>query len=123
MRQENYTAFINGKLTPIHAMEDMITSVGSGLYAYMVMLRISGRESEATFFEDIRNRIFAIRSKIYTSTEETLKSISEEMRIIYAELSVAETFIRIHKPEEATILQSPVNEACGLIRYIKDFKA
>jgi hypothetical protein len=123
MNQDDYTAFRNGKLTNVRAMQSMITEVGSGLYAYMVMLAIAGRLKESAFYENIRNQVFDIRSKLGEhTTQEGLDDLSNRMRSVYTELETARLFLSAHnKPDEVVILQSVTNTACGLIYTIKHF--
>lgn len=123
MTHDDYMAIRRGKFAPIHAMHSMITTVGAGVYTYMVMLANLGRERESNFFSDIRERAFAIRSKIGAdTTQEGLNELSNEMMSIYRDLNTAYIYLQAHKPEEATILQSVTNTACGLVYNIKHFR-
>jgi hypothetical protein len=123
MNHDDYMALKRGKLTIIRGMESMITEVGSGVYTYMVMLSNAGRDQEAGFFGDIRERVFSIRSKIAEdTTQEGLDQLSNEMMGIYRDLNTAYIYLPAHKPEEACILQSVSNTACGLVYNIKHFK-
>lgn len=123
MNQEDYTAFRGGKLTKEHAMRSMITTIGGGLYTYMVMLENADRVGEAAFYKDIRTRVFDIRAHIqHDVTAAVLERLSNEMRCIYAELETARVFLSAHKPNEVCILQSVTNDACGLIYTIKHFR-
>jgi len=123
MNHDDYMAFKRGKLTIIRGMESMITEVGSGVYAYMVMLSNAGRAQEAGFFGDIRERTFAIRSKVSEgNTQEEWNYLSNEMMSIYRDLNTAYIYLQAHKPEEACILQSVSNMAGVLVYNIKHFK-
>jgi hypothetical protein len=122
MNQDDYNAFRNGKLTNVRAMQSMITEVGSGLYTYMVMLSLAGRLKEAVFYENIRTQVFDIRSNLGEhTTQDGLDDLSNRMRSIYTELETARLFLSAHKSDEAVILQSATNTACGLIYTIKHF--
>ena len=122
MNYDDYTAFRKGTFTKEGAMRSMITEVGAGLYTYMVMLELADRTKESGFYENIRKRVFDIRSQITNeSTQGGLDDLSSEMRNIYTELETARTFLIAHKPKEACILQSVTNTACGLIHTIKHF--
>ena len=123
MNHDDYTAFRKGKLTDVRALQSMITEVAAGLYAYMVMLELADRLKESVFYENIRKRVFDIRSQITDeSTQGGLDDLSNEMRNIYTELETARTFLIAHKPMEACILQSVTNTACGLTHTIKHFR-
>lgn len=121
MNQEDYTAFLKGKFTVERAMESMITEIGSGVYAYMVMLGNAGREHESKFYEEIRKEVFDIRSKV--SEEGTdFAELSTRMRVVAEKLRTAEIFLWAHKPQEAGLLQSVTNESLGLVWKLKEFK-
>lgn len=123
MYQEDYYAFRKGKLTAVRALEGMITNVARGVFAYMVMLTNLGRGEESKFLECIRTKVFDIRAKIGDdTTQEGLDELANDMKGIYYELNTAYLFLRAHKPDEAIILQSVTNDACGLIYVIKHFK-
>jgi len=123
MNHDDYMALKRGELTIERGMESMITTVASGVYTYMVMLNIAGRAQEAGFFGDIRERAFAIRSKVSVgNTQEECNYLSNEMMSIYRDLNTAYIYLQALKPEEACILQSVTNTACGLVYTLKHFK-
>ena len=122
MNQDDYIAFRNGKLTHARVLQSMITTVGSALYAYRVMLEIAGRTQESALYESIRRRVFDIREQIKDDTSQAeLDDLSNKMQCIYRELDTAETFLTHHAPGEAGILRSVTNDACGLVHTIKHF--
>ena len=121
MNQEDYISFLKGKLTVERAMESMITEIGSGVYAYMVMLGNAGREHESEFYEDIRKEVFDIRSKV-SEPGTDFAELSNRMRVVAEKLRTAEIFLWAHKPQEAGLLQSVANESLGLIWKLKEFK-
>lgn len=122
MNHDDYLALRRGKLQHYRGLQSILTGVGAGLYSYMVMLGLAGRTYEEEFYKDIRNRVFEVRDQIqHDSTQETFDRLSEDMRAIYSELNTAYTFLKAHKPEEATILQSVTNTANGLIHDIRTF--
>src|SRR5690606_26110867 len=102
-------------------MESMITEIGSGVYAYMVMLGNAGREHESKFYEDIRKEVFDIRSKV-SEPGTDFAELSNRMRVVAEKLRTAEIFLWAHKPQEAGLLQSVANESLGLIWKLKEFK-
>lgn len=123
MNHDDYIALRKGKLVPLSGIRSMITDVGAGVYAYMVMLGISERLYESKFYEDIRTRVFDIRDQITNDiTQEVLDQLSSDMKMVYHDLNTAYTFLLAHKPDESSILQSVINTACGLIHNIKHFK-
>jgi hypothetical protein len=123
MFQDDYNAFRKGKLTNERALQSMLTDVAARLYAYAVMLDILDRNTEAKFFEDIRTKLFDIRSKVGAdTTQEGFDELSNDMNGIYQELNTAYIYLHAHKPDEATILQSTANAACGLVFTIKHFR-
>jgi len=122
MNHDDYNALRQGKLSILHGLKSMIGSVGAGVYTYMVMLNTLGREKEASFFSDIRDRVFQIRDRIANdTTQEGLDKLSNEMTIVYHGLNTAYIYLQAHKPEESAVLQSVTNTACGLIYNIKHF--
>lgn len=121
MKHDDYNAFLKGKLTVERAMESMITEIGSGVYAYMVMLSNAGREHESKFYEEVRKEVFDIRSKV-SEPDTDFADLSNRMRIVAEKLRTAEFFLWAHKPQEAGILQSVTNESLGLVWKLKEFK-
>lgn len=115
---DDYNLFRRGKLSNQQALESSITHLGGSLYAYMVMLETLDRKEEANYLEELRMRIFKIRTEIQDGDYERL---STDMHCIYRELEVLRMQLRVHKPAEAAILQSTNNEACGLVYVIKEF--
>lgn len=118
---EDYNTFCKGKLTRERAIESLFTDLGSSFYAYMVMLSIAGREDESKIYEDMRRKIFDLRSKIYEKTfnQDDLREVDRlavEINTIYRHLCVS-------KSKEATILQSPANNAYALFSIMKDYLA
>jgi hypothetical protein len=100
----------------------MITEVGSGLYAYMVMLENDGRKEEAAMYSKMRDRIFSTRSKVFNDTpKEVLAELANEMRSLHNELVTARTFLAAWKPGEAMILHSVTNTAGHVAYYIEHF--
>jgi len=122
MNHDDYMALKRGKLTPMRGLQSIITEVGAGVYAYMVMLSNAGRDQEAGFYGDIRERAFRIRSEVYDNpVQENLDKCSADMMCIYRDLNTAYIFLQAHKPDEACLLQSVTNTACELEYDIKHF--
>jgi hypothetical protein len=116
--------FQNDKLTEEHIIEAMLTDLGSGLYAYMVMLGSQDREAEASRMKDLRDRIFKIRNKFtdgsfLTGEEATLDPVTEMQKVLL-ELQILEDMLRIYRPNESIIFQTPVNDAIGLVWTLKE---
>jgi hypothetical protein len=112
-------AFRSGRLSEQMLIEAMITDVAASVYAYMRMLENAGRKEEAKLFESIRDEVFNIRADF---GNEKTTNLSQRMSMVYMRLETARTYLIAHKPEEAGLLQSVNNEACGLIHTLKNYK-
>lgn len=122
---ELWQSFLMGKLTEADLVEDMLTRLGSGLYAYMTMLETQERKSEANRLERLRERIFQIRtcqSGLHLSEEQKTVNVIAEMEKIALELGVLHDMLKVYRPAEATILQHPANFSLGLVHVLKDVK-
>ncbi len=116
--------FQKNKLTERHIVEAMLTDLGGGLYCYMVMLTGAEREAEAERMERLRGRIFKIRNVIngFSQTDEEKKMDPvREMEKVSLELQVLYDLLRIYRPAESVIFQTPVNDAIGLVWTIKEY--
>lgn len=118
MYAEDYRAFTVGKLTEKRALESLFTDLGSSFYAYMVMLNVADRKEEGRIYEELRKKIFTLRDTIFEGKfgEDELREldrIAVEINTIYRQLQVT-------RSPEATILQTPANNALGLWAIMKD---
>lgn len=112
-------AFRSGRLTEKMLIEAMITDVAAGVYAYMRMLENANRTFEAKFFNSIRDEVFGIRTDFQ---DDKVKDLSQRMSMVYVQLETARSYLLAHKTEEAGLLQSVNNDACGLIHTLKHYK-
>ena len=112
-----YKDLVNDRpITIENVIDQVLTELGSGLYAYMYMLDNTERKSEATLIMDLRNIIFDARDS-FRNKKISKIDISIALDKVYTLLTVQVTMLRT-SPErswEAGFFQSNLNE-------ILDFK-
>lgn len=102
----------------------MLTSFGSNMYAYMLMLEHSDRKLEHRMILDHREKIFAIRD-FYDRGQLTEKNIVEDLTPILEKLLVQVEMLRTIEGRqwEAGLFQTLTTDMTNFLFYMKNVES
>lgn len=115
---DEFRSLQKGQFDEHRAIQVMFTELGASLYSYMVMLSNAGRKEEAEIMNKLRGKAFDLRTKFYEKTYGAEEH--REFNALRVEIETIYQLLRIHKPEESVIFQSPANHCIGLGYVIKE---
>lgn len=118
MLYEILQAFDRNALTREKIIDEMLTDLGGSFYAYAIMLGIANRPREAKIYHDLRTQIFAVRE-----AKDWDQSHSTAMLRIATRIHTLYEMLQAVKSDEASIVQSAVNDALHIKHAIDELVA
>lgn len=99
----------------------MLTSFGSDMYTYMLMLEHNDRKLEHAMIKDHREKIFAIRD-FYDRSQFTEKQVVEDLTPVLTKIIVQVEMLRTIEGRqwEAGLFQSLTNDMTNFLFYMKN---
>lgn len=109
--------FKNHSLTEEWIINEIITNLGGGLYAYKMFLASQERDEEQSLIDTLRDRIFKLRDTLVDSVK-----IASELKQVYDLLNAQLTVVKTIDDRfwEIEIFKSYQNDLLGAGHYFKD---